>query len=59
MVLFKKRIKKTNNLKIFHLALFESGYNTKGGVMGGYIGINSVHQLQNLYYALTGEELHP
>jgi len=23
------------------------------------IGINSVHQLQNLYFALTGQELHP
>jgi hypothetical protein len=55
----KRGSRKTNNLKMFHLTLCESGYNTKGGIMGGYIGINSVHQLQNLYFALTGQELHP
>ena len=55
----KRGSSKTNNLKMFHLGEFndEGQYNTKGGCMSGYIPIIHVHQLQNLYFALTGEEL--
>lgn len=53
----KRGSKKDGNLKIFRIALFYSGYNTKGGCMGGYNGVKYVHQLQNLYFLLTGQEL--
>jgi hypothetical protein len=53
----KRGSKKNGNLKIFRIALFYSGYNTKGGCMGGYNGVKYVHQLQNLYFSLTGQEL--
>lgn len=55
----KRGSKKTNNLKMFHLFKMKNinEYNTKGGITSKYLNIKQVHQLQNLYFALTGEEL--
>jgi hypothetical protein len=54
----KRGSKKTNNLKMFHIASLDGfSYKTKGCMMSGYKGSESVHQLQNLYFALTGEEI--
>jgi hypothetical protein len=53
----KRGSKKTNNLKMFHISIFKDGYNTKGGEKSKYTPIKKVHQLQNLYFALTEQEL--
>jgi hypothetical protein len=44
----------TNNSKRFKLIYFDGAYGLKNS---RYYNIKHVHQLQNLYFALTGEEL--
>lgn len=55
----KRGSKKTNDLKIFHFGNMycDEKFNTKGGFSSGHMMIEYIHQLQNLYFALTGHEL--
>ena len=49
--------KKTEDFKVFSISKFSTGYNTNSGIKAAYDSIKTVHQLQNLYFDLTGKEL--